>query len=277
MANFKQIKLITISWKTIPRTALLIGPPEGHGPCQQASMTSHRQCGTAEGHAVDCRHGGDEGASHSPGGKAGCQLNGSEISASQRGTGSPEGPWPSTSGSCREDSMARPWATALHLWVHSTQLAVMSLLKCLWTTAGAKAATDVPALLRWLSFNRSAALATAWHLEAEERVLVPALSCCNRGVALEWIRAFQHRAHKSCAAPETSHSATSNRTTKMLKLRHYDLEKPRKWNFFHSKGLKRDQWCLCEIPGMDKFGKLVTEYLTWSQLTVWGNKILQED
>lgn len=57
-----------MSWKTILRTALLIGPPEGHGPCQQASMTSHRQCGTAEGCAVHCRHqGDDEGASQASG------------------------------------------------------------------------------------------------------------------------------------------------------------------------------------------------------------------
>lgn len=72
---------------------MLIGPSEGHGPCQQASMTSHRQCGAAEGRAVHCRHQGDEGAAK-PQGKTGCQLNGSEISASQRGTGSPAGSWP---------------------------------------------------------------------------------------------------------------------------------------------------------------------------------------
>lgn len=80
--------------------------------------------------------------------------------------------------------------------------------------------------------------------------------------------------------PETSSSATSNRGKNPLKSQGYHQEQPRKWAIFHSKGLKRDQGRnagLCEMPGMDQFGKFATEYLIWSQLIIWDNKMLEQD
>lgn len=168
MANFKQIKPISMFWKTILRTALLTGPPEGHGLCQQASVTSPRQCGTAEGRVLHCSTKGMREPATAWGG------NGMPIKW-QRDLCQPERhrqPWrvlgPS-SGSCREESTGIPSGTALHLWVHNSQMALMSFLK--WATADARAARGVSALLKWLSCNRSAALATAWPLEAAAKVL----------------------------------------------------------------------------------------------------------
>jgi len=71
--------------------------------------------------------------------------------------------------------------------------------------------------------------------------------------------------------PEMSTSATSNWGGEELKSTGDDQEQPRKWRIFHSKGLKRDQWHNAGLWGMlgkDQFGKLATEFLTLSQLSV---------
>lgn len=163
-------------------------------------MTSHRQCGTAKGRAADCRHQGTRrgGSWPQPPGDTGCQLNGSEISASWRGAGSPKGSWPPTSGSCREDSMAIPCATAFHLWVHNKRIYLVGFLKCLWMTAGAKAVRDVSALLRWpralIELQLWSPLGLLKPRQGSPSQL-PALPCSNRGMTLEQIRAFWHTVH----------------------------------------------------------------------------------